>query len=82
VSNEFAPDQRLVMLHADAKEACKQLPRGLFSLIITSPPDNIGKSYEQQVNLSQYMAWQSTIIVLARPRARAKRIDLYRKFQQ
>lgn len=62
VSEEFAPDQRLVMLQADAHEACARLPRGLFSLIITSPPYNIGKSYEQQVNLGQYLAWQATII--------------------
>ena len=48
IADEFAPSERLVMLHADALAACRQLPDAFFSLIITSPPYNIGKSYEKQ----------------------------------
>ncbi len=62
VADQFAPDERLVMLHADVIEACGQLPDALFSLIITSPPYNIGKSYEKQVALDEYLGWQTTII--------------------
>jgi DNA modification methylase len=31
-------------------------------LIVTSPPYNIGKTYERQVNLQQYLEWQAGII--------------------
>ncbi len=50
------------MLNADAREACRQLPRAFFSLILTSPPYNIGKQYEQQTTLTQYLETQTQII--------------------
>lgn len=62
VSDHFGADQRLVMLHSDALEACARLPNDFFSLIITSPPYNIGKSYERQIGLSEYLDWQAVII--------------------
>ena len=31
-------------------------------LIITSPPYNIGKSYEKKVSLSNYLKWQEEIL--------------------
>lgn len=34
----------------------------LFDLVVTSPPYNIGKEYEQQKPLEQYLAWQERII--------------------
>lgn len=50
------------MLNADAREACRQLPPSFFSLILTSPPYNIGKQYEQQTTLAQYLDTQTQII--------------------
>lgn len=40
---------------ADALKFCKQLPRGSVDLIITSPPYNIGKSYETKVGIEAYI---------------------------
>lgn len=34
----------------------------LFDLVVTSPPYNIGKEYESQIPLEQYVAWQRRII--------------------
>ena len=62
VSDTFMLDQRLVMLGADVMDACRQLPDQFFSLIITSPPYNIGKRYEKQVELEQYLEWQAAVI--------------------
>ncbi len=62
VVNEFFPDHQMVMLQTDAREACSQLPDELFSLIITSPPYNIGKSYETRAKLQEYLDWQAPII--------------------
>jgi len=62
VFEQFDPEHELVMLHADTLEACKQLPSALFSLIITSPPYNIGKRYESQVALQEYLDLQREVI--------------------
>lgn len=52
----------MVTLHADALQACQQLPSDHFALILTSPPYNIGKSYETQVGLDTYLAAQTVVI--------------------
>jgi DNA modification methylase len=62
VSDQFALDQPLILLTADVLDACAKLPDSFFSLIITSPPYNIGKSYERQVALDQYLDWQTLVI--------------------
>lgn len=41
---------------------CKSLPDETFKLIVTSPPYNIGKVYEKQVELESYLNWQKEII--------------------
>lgn len=40
----------------------------LFDLVVTSPPYNIGKSYEKKDDLDIYLAWQRRIIDLIVPR--------------
>jgi len=37
-------------------------PMPLFDLVVTSPPYNIGKSYEKKTPLGEYLAWQTKII--------------------
>ena len=41
---------------ADAMEFCKSLPDESMKLIITSPPYNIGKSYETRTSIHEYIA--------------------------
>lgn len=62
VASKFEPCEEFALLQADAVEACATLPSEIFSLIITSPPYNIGKSYEKQTGLAQYLAWQEEVI--------------------
>lgn len=38
-------------------EFMKKLPGGIASLTVTSPPYNIGKPYEKQLNLEEYLNW-------------------------
>lgn len=61
VYDSFAPDRELVILQEETESACDSLPADVFSLIISSPPYNIGKRYENQVSLSQYLDWQTRI---------------------
>jgi adenine-specific DNA-methyltransferase len=42
----------------------------LFDLIVTSPPYNLGKSYETRKELDEYIKWQSKIIAQMIPRLR------------
>lgn len=47
----------------------KALPEEpIFDLIVSSPPYNIGKEYETQRRLDQYLAWQESVIELMTPR--------------
>src|ERR1035438_5153819 len=40
----------------------------LFDLVVTSPPYNLGKSYEKKAALKDYLVWQERIIDLVIPR--------------
>lgn len=40
----------------------------LFDLVVTSPPYNIGKSYEKKDDLAKYLEWQERVIDLLIPR--------------
>ena len=62
VYDSFAPDHDLVLIEADVEEACRTLPEAAFSLIISSPPYNIGKRYEVKTELDEYLDWQRRII--------------------
>ena len=47
----------------DAGRFLDALPQQeLFDLIVTSPPYNIGKAYEKEVPLGEYVLWQKEII--------------------
>jgi len=63
--------QRVVRLRADsqAQMACednldfmRRLPNGSIKLIISSPPYNIGKSYEKKDSLENYVSAQAQVI--------------------
>lgn len=62
VHDSFSPERELVILQADTEAACDLLPEDTFSLIISSPPYNIGKRYENRVSLNEYLDWQTVVI--------------------
>ena len=41
----------------------------MFDLVVTSPPYNIGKEYEERMEISEYIAWQKIIIEKILPKA-------------
>lgn len=41
----------------DCLEAMKQIPEGIIDLTVTSPPYNIGKEYEKNLELEDYLVW-------------------------
>jgi len=54
--------QDYLIKHGDSLDELKKLAHSSFKLIVSSPPYNIGKAYEKQVGLDDYLAWQTEII--------------------
>ncbi|MFT5723045.1 MAG: adenine-specific DNA-methyltransferase [Bacteroidia bacterium] len=51
-------------IHGDSLKELKKLENEKFKLIMTSPPYNIGKEYESQVDIQEYLNKQSKVIEL------------------
>lgn len=62
IAERFSENERFVTICDDALECAKALPANFFSLIITSPPYNLGKEYEQRSSLKNYLAQQKPLI--------------------
>lgn len=59
---EFNSSHLAVIKNGDTLEEISRLPDKTFQLIISSPPYNIGKKYEQQTDLESYLSLQEKII--------------------
>ena len=55
IADTFSEDARIVLAPGDSIETLRGLPSDFAKLIISSPPYNIGKAYEQQVALEEYL---------------------------
>jgi len=51
----FSDDSEIVFLEGDSFESLQKCPSDIASLVITSPPYNVGKEYETQTNLQKYL---------------------------
>jgi DNA modification methylase len=62
IAGQFSKNSQVVIIQEDTQKALQSLPREHFALIVTSPPYNLGKEYEQKAALADYLKWQSEII--------------------
>ncbi len=62
IDNVFSKDARLVLFNGDCLELLKTIPDNSIKLIVTSPPYNIGKSYEKRIHLDEYVGFQTKVI--------------------
>jgi len=62
ISPQFSPDERIVLHQGDVDNFVATLPDKSISLIVTSPPYNLGKSYETRVAIAEYLETQAQII--------------------
>jgi DNA modification methylase len=62
ISSVFDENNRIVLRKNDSLTELKQLPSNTFKLIVSSPPYNIGKTYEKQIALEDYLKWQRDVI--------------------
>lgn len=60
---EMYHDDNMITLHqGDSRTFLKTIPENTISLVVTSPPYNIGKAYERRQNISAYLAEQEIVI--------------------
>lgn len=58
-----------IIFGLDVEKVLDRLPnKPLFDLVVTSPPYDIGKEYENRMPLSDYVEWQRRIISKIYPR--------------
>lgn len=62
LSKQFDPKSDFILYEGDVLELLSEIPDGFTKLIVTSPPYNIGKPYEDKLRLEEYIAQQKKII--------------------
>lgn len=62
IETVFKPDAEIVLFSGDVAEFVSQIPDNSVALIVTSPPYNLGKEYEDRVSIEQYLKTQAALI--------------------
>lgn len=62
IASQFDPTADIVLYNGDTNDLINDIPDNYVKLIITSPPYNLGKSYEDQVSIQKYLEMQAEII--------------------
>lgn len=62
ITEQFNPEANLILYHGDAGDFLNTIPDNSVALIITSPPYNIGKNYEQKITLEKYLETQEKLL--------------------
>lgn len=62
VSSQFDLGALAVVYHGDCRDLLRQIPDQAIQLVVTSPPYNVGKSYELRTSLDRYLQEQAPII--------------------
>ena len=62
IAKEFAISERVVMAKGDCAQILSDLPDETFKLVISSPPYNLNKAYEERLALAEYLSWMDSIL--------------------
>ncbi len=62
IFDSFEKDGRIILHLGDAYNFLSSIPSGIATLIITSPPYNLGKEYETRLSIRQYLKEQEIVI--------------------
>jgi DNA modification methylase len=62
IAENFDLDADIVLFNGDTNDLIDTIPNNFVKLIITSPPYNLGKAYENQVSIKQYLREQEETI--------------------
>lgn len=53
----YYEDENIALYHGDCLDVMKSIPYNSVNLTVTSPPYNIGKEYENNLPIEQYIHW-------------------------
>lgn len=62
IDEQFSTESRVVLYPGDVSAFLASIPDESISLIITSPPYNLGKDYEDRVSIEHYLETQTGVI--------------------
>jgi adenine-specific DNA-methyltransferase len=62
IAAQYDPGADVVLYAGDCGDLLRAVPDGAARLIVTSPPYNLGKAYEQRQPLATYLAEQDAVI--------------------
>ncbi|MCX8051340.1 MAG: site-specific DNA-methyltransferase [Chlorobi bacterium] len=62
IETSFRPDAEIVLFSGDVGEFIAQVPDNSVALVVTSPPYNLGKQYENRVSIERYLKAQAHLI--------------------
>lgn len=60
--SNFNPNVDCVLFEGDCLELLSNIPDKFVKLIVTSPPYNVGKSYEKKMDMDDYLDQQKSVI--------------------
>lgn len=63
IRKRFRPDNDVTLFQGDCLDFLRSLPSQEAQLIVTSPPYNVGKSYEKRISFEEYLENQRLVIV-------------------
>ncbi|MCC6125049.1 MAG: site-specific DNA-methyltransferase [Pirellulales bacterium] len=59
---KFSLENDVTLFHGDCIKLLKKIPDKSVQLVVTSPPYNVGKSYENRISFDEYLAQQKLVI--------------------
>jgi adenine-specific DNA-methyltransferase len=62
INESFTTEGRVVLHLGDSYNFMRSVPSNIATLIITSPPYNVGKEYERKQNINDYLRGQEKVI--------------------
>ena len=62
ILQKFKPAARAVVHEGDCRDMLRGIPDDVIQLVVTSPPYNLGKEYENRLHLDDYIEEQREVI--------------------
>lgn len=62
IASVFNPSADFILHTGDTRDLLKQIPEEFVQLVVTSPPYNLGKPYEERLELIDYLHQQEEVI--------------------
>lgn len=62
IASRFEPAADVVLFEGDCLDLLSDVPGGFAKLVVTSPPYNLGKPYEDRLDLDAYLTQQRRVI--------------------